>query len=206
MYTKQNMSIILRIKGDCFMEGRRRAAAKQMITDSFLLILEQKPINKITVTQVCDNADVSRATFYANYTDIYDLLEQTENDFQTKVTESVLSLGSSGINRFLFRNVLNEFDKNRRLCRALLGEYGDKGFLDRCCTLYGQKIVDDWKLRFPDADITKLKMMGTFVIRGAFGLIEEWAKNDFAESSESVADLISDFYLSVIERLDKELA
>ena len=188
------------------MEGRRRAAAKQMITDSFLLILEQKPINKITVTQVCDNADVSRATFYANYTDIYDLLEQTENDFQRKVTESVLSLGSSGINRFLFRNVLNEFDKNRRLCRALLGEYGDKGFLDRCCTLYGQKFVDDWKLSFPDADITKLKMMGTFVIRGAFGLIEEWAKNDFAESSESVADLISDFYLSVIERLDKELA
>lgn len=73
------------------MEGRRRAAAKQMITDSFLLILEQKPINKITVTQVCDNADVSRATFYANYTDIYDLLEQTENEFQRKVTESVLS-------------------------------------------------------------------------------------------------------------------
>lgn len=188
------------------MESKRRAAAKQMITDSFLLILEQKPINKITVTEVCDAADVSRATFYANYNDIYDLLEQTENNFQSKVTESVLSVGSSEINRFLFRNILNEFDKSRRLCRALLGEYGDKMFLDRCCTLYGQRIVNNWELRFPDADNTKLKMMGTFVIRGAFGLIEEWTKNDFAESSDSVADLIFDFYLSVIERLNKELA
>ena len=186
------------------MGSKRQAATKQMIIDSFLRILEQKPINKITVTEVCNNADVSRATFYANYAGVYDLLEQTENNFQSKVTEAILSIGSSGIDQFLFRNILNEFDKSRRLCRTLLGENGDKMFLDRCCALYGQRIVDNWKEKCPDADITKLNMMGTFVIRGAFGLIEEWAKNDFAESAYSVADLIFDFYISVIERLNKE--
>ena len=89
------------------MGSKRQAATKQMIIDSFLRILEQKPINKITVTEICNAADLSRATFYANYAGVYDLLEQTENDFQSMVTEAVLSVGSSGIDQFLFRNILN---------------------------------------------------------------------------------------------------
>ena len=53
---------------------------QKVLKDSLLQLLEKKPINKITVKEVCELAELNRATFYAHYTDCLDLLESIENE------------------------------------------------------------------------------------------------------------------------------
>ena len=53
---------------------------QKVLKDSLLQLLEKKPINKITVKEVCELAELNRATFYAHYTDCPDLLESIENE------------------------------------------------------------------------------------------------------------------------------
>ena len=36
---------------------------RRVLKDSFLLLLKEKPVNKITVKRVCELAEVNRATF-----------------------------------------------------------------------------------------------------------------------------------------------
>lgn len=48
---------------------------QKVLKDSLLRLLEKKPINKITVKEVCELAELNRATFYAHYTDCFALLE-----------------------------------------------------------------------------------------------------------------------------------
>ena len=36
----------------------------KMLKDSLLRLLEEKPINKITVKEVCERAELNRATFF----------------------------------------------------------------------------------------------------------------------------------------------
>ncbi len=50
----------------------------KVIEDSFLELLGKKPLTKITVTELCQTAQINRATFYKHYLDIPDLLEKTE--------------------------------------------------------------------------------------------------------------------------------
>ena len=47
---------------------------QRILKESFLILLKQKPVNKITVKEVCEMAELNRATFYAHYSDCFALL------------------------------------------------------------------------------------------------------------------------------------
>lgn len=55
---------------------RRTKYTLTTIKDSMLKLMEKKEISKITVTELCNLADINRATFYKYYVDIYDLIEK----------------------------------------------------------------------------------------------------------------------------------
>lgn len=52
-------------------ENRRTKITKLLLTDSFLHLLEQKPLPRITVKDICDYADLNRSTYYRYFTDPY---------------------------------------------------------------------------------------------------------------------------------------
>ncbi|MDD7718037.1 MAG: TetR/AcrR family transcriptional regulator, partial [Eubacteriaceae bacterium] len=53
---------------------------QRILKESFLTLLKQKPVNKITVKEVCEIAELNRATFYAHYSDCFALLESIEQE------------------------------------------------------------------------------------------------------------------------------
>lgn len=61
--------------------NRRAKYSRQMIETTVLKLLETKPVTAISVTEVCQLADVNRTTFYRHYTDIPQCLESIELDF-----------------------------------------------------------------------------------------------------------------------------
>ena len=50
------------------------------IREALLDLLQTKHLNEITVKELCEKADINRATFYRNYLDIYDLYEKMEQE------------------------------------------------------------------------------------------------------------------------------
>ena len=50
---------------------------EKAIMDTFLLLLNQNPLDKITVKDIVSACGISRNTFYYHYQDIYDLLRAT---------------------------------------------------------------------------------------------------------------------------------
>lgn len=62
-------------------QNRRAQYSRQMIEATVLKLLETKPVTAISVTEVCQQADVNRTTFYRHYTDIPQCLESIELGF-----------------------------------------------------------------------------------------------------------------------------
>lgn len=62
-----------------------------MIRESLYHLLEKKHLSEITVKEICEGAEINRATFYRNYLDIYDLYEKLEEE----LTERAFSNGKS---------------------------------------------------------------------------------------------------------------
>lgn len=55
---------------------RRIKYTKMVISEAFMQLIKNKPIQKITVADICALADISRPTFYLHYSDIYALIDE----------------------------------------------------------------------------------------------------------------------------------
>ena len=53
---------------------------KDRVRKAFFQLLNTKEFSQITVTELCQIAEINRTTFYKHYLDMTDLLEKIEND------------------------------------------------------------------------------------------------------------------------------
>ena len=61
-------------------ENRRVRMTKRMMKDALLNLLERTELSGISVTALCEAADVNRSTFYSYYTSPSDLLGEIEQE------------------------------------------------------------------------------------------------------------------------------
>lgn len=59
---------------------------KKSIINAFIELRSRRPLEKVTVKELCEKAMINKSTFYSHYSDVYDLSAQLENE----VIESVL--------------------------------------------------------------------------------------------------------------------
>ena len=59
---------------------RRTLMTKGMIKDALLELLQNTPYEKITVTALCKQSEITRATFYLHYNNIDDVLDELLDD------------------------------------------------------------------------------------------------------------------------------
>lgn len=67
---------------------------KKALASSFIRLLEQKPLSKITVTDITNDCEVSRHTFYYHFQDIYDLMEWIYQSAADRLLEGNISYDS----------------------------------------------------------------------------------------------------------------
>ena len=75
------------------MDARKRYT-QMVLKQSFLKLLKEKPVNRITVKEVCALAQLNRATFYAHYSDCFALMESIENELIDAFEESLRYVNS----------------------------------------------------------------------------------------------------------------
>ena len=65
--------------------NKRRKESQDKIEKTFVQLIQKKNIDEISVSTICEISGLNRSTFYANYIDIYDLVEKVKdkmaNDF-----------------------------------------------------------------------------------------------------------------------------
>ena len=59
---------------------RRTIMTKGMIKDALLELLQNTPYEKITVTALCKQSEITRATFYLHYNNIDNVLDELLDD------------------------------------------------------------------------------------------------------------------------------
>ncbi|MBQ3378988.1 MAG: TetR/AcrR family transcriptional regulator [Clostridia bacterium] len=61
-------------------EYRSALRSRRMIKTAFLELVHEKPVQKITVTDIVNRCGLNRGTFYSHYTGVAAVVEQIEND------------------------------------------------------------------------------------------------------------------------------
>ncbi len=181
---------------------RRVRRTKARLREAFTALLGEKPLEEITVRELADRADVNRGTFYAHYRDIYDMLEQVEQELLDEFAAVVDRYPAQELKKGI-RPVLEEvfalIPKNAGLCAALLESRNEWRLFQRLSDLLWERCLGVWKGLYPimgEAPEGRYRM--EFLVAGTVGLLRGWMARGFAEDAGTLAALAERLILSGI--------
>lgn len=67
----------------------REKKTRRSIRQAFLKLRKTKPVEKISVKELAELAEISKATFYLHYRDIFDLSDSLQNEVIQSVLEDI---------------------------------------------------------------------------------------------------------------------
>ena len=68
-------------------EYKSAIRSRKMIRHALIELVLEKDLEKITVKNIVERAEISRGTFYAHYSDIYAVIEEIENEIMGKMVD-----------------------------------------------------------------------------------------------------------------------
>ena len=170
------------------MKSDRRVRYTRMVLKQALLsLMLERPITRITVTEICERAEVNRATFYAHYADPYDLLARIENELFESIRRSIAGGLSSGSLRRIQTDICSSNRENGALCRVIFSEYGDREFLERVLNIARVESVALWRSIVPHAGERELERMYAFFSQGSAAVIRGWVLSGMQDAPEEIA-------------------
>lgn len=166
---------------------RRIKYTKMVLKQSLLNLMRDKPIEKISVKDICEKADINRGTFYTHYADPFDLLTQIENELFDEILVSIESSLKAEAISSLLAQIFASIEKNRDLCMVLFSDYGDKVFLKRVMYIARDRSISEWKKILPTVADKQLEMLYTFYANGCVAIIQNWIQTGMAENPQELA-------------------
>lgn len=176
---------------------RRVKYTKMVLRESLLSILQKKPVSRISVTEVCEAAGLNRGTFYAHYADPYELLTKIENDLYQELESALAKDVARGDIDMLLANIMGVLDRNRDMCRVLLGENGGTQFINRILGMARAFFIQMWtcKKGVPEGTADYIYR---YLSAGSVDVVRHWLLNDDARPLGEVARIISGICKSIV--------
>ena len=162
-------------------ETRKIRYTRKVIQDSFIELMQTKPIMRITVKEICELADVSRSTFYLHYKDHYDLLKQIEEEtlsiFEEFQNRSVKSHSIKEVAKIL-EEIMIHFNNHANYILTLLSENGDINFQNRLFQLLTKHNTLPKYFSERENDDEARKYYVIFILYGINGVFQHWVKSN----------------------------
>lgn len=173
-------------------QTRKTLYTRNVLKDSLIELMKEKPISKITIKELCENADINRTTFYAHYADQYSLLRQIEDETLSWLKEAIPDLfnitDEHETMKILVR-IFQYFSENNRHLQVLMSEQGDMDFQKQLFTLIYEQCGMSPSAA-ASADMGAKEDYFIFVINGSVGLIRHWLKNGVNKSAQEMAAIV----------------
>lgn len=172
---------------------KRVRYTRMFLRESLIRLMREKPISRITVKELCEGAEINRATFYAHYRDQYDLLEQTERELIADVNRCIDSLVEAPDQDHLRRVVLeiiHIIDKNLECVRVLWGKNGDMQFQENMARLFHDQLISLLP-KSNKENALQCEFICLYTIHGCIGILRQWIYGDHDKiTPEQLADMI----------------
>jgi AcrR family transcriptional regulator len=184
---------------------KRRRKTRRAIKTSLIRLMTEKDLSDITITEIAEEADINRKTFYAHYRDLYDILDEIENDLIGKVFRILnnADILKSMYNPYpLLRELTGEINKDLEFYRLLVQSRDYNSLLDKIQGIFKARFLELTKDTIK-TDKELLAFVIDFITSGITSVYKEWFSSErnisLEQLSKSLSLLIGGGLNSVIE-------
>ncbi len=185
-------------------EYRSAIRSRKLIRQAFVELLKEKDIEKITVTDIINRADINRGTFYAHYSDTRAVIEQIENEIIEKM------LGFLAEFRFqnFFKNPLplllkisRYLEEDLEFYRILINSNGSEQFLIKLKNSFVQHMKTDTDIPEEVKESPAFLIRAHFFAGGLVNLYQVWFRGEMDIPLDEISSELCKIIVSSADNL-----
>ena len=180
-------------------QDERYHVADEAIYDAFFLVLKEKDLDKITVSDVIKRAGIVRSTFYNHYENIPDLVTAIED----KTINDIFALMKTfhpkndwDICKSYYLTIC-EYTMTNPFLANLLSDPRIDAFFEKVVTMFHHYVKEVTKNNEPSHhNSEELSYMVVCTIGSTIGVLHKWAKDNFKVPPETIANILTRAFIS----------
>ena len=172
-------------------ENQRIAISKRLLRESLLRLLQTKELGEISITELCREAEINRATFYKYYSTPQDVLSDITMALIKEMKKIYRPLRTLDEVKTCVEKICEYVYEHADLIRLLIRANVDMEIAAAISELHQNFREDKESLGvLKGADDETLQMTAAFIGGGSYFLIRKWLLEDIRKTPEEVAELI----------------
>ena len=169
--------------------NQRTRLSKMLLKNAMLDLLElKKSIEKVSVRELCEKAELNRSTFYAHYNEPADLLNETEDELLNSASEYLGKIGrADDVNAASFILAFLKFiKKNDKEFRILLVDSYDSGFKDKFMRMATSGLINfDLNMKSDEE-----QYVYSYILNGSSSVIIQWIRSGYSIDENKLVELL----------------
>lgn len=172
--------------------NKRKRDSQEKIEKVFINLLQTKDIKDITVSDICKESKLNRSTFYANYIDIYDLIDKLKTRMINEFFNIYIDECREKKHSYNFLKLFQDIKDNQIFYRT----YFKLDFDFSSSFING--INDDEVIKYLGTTKNKDYHIAFFKA-GINAIIKMWLDNGCKETPEEINEIIKNEYKKRID-------
>lgn len=175
--------------------SRRAKMSRALIKTALLELMAEKPFSKISVKELCEQADVNRSTFYAHYNEQSDVLREIEEETIEDMLDPLDDIYETASPEEQIVAFLEYVKTHADLFKILLVEEESRRFRPQVIKASLRKLQPEFQFQGPER---YEPFVFSFMMNAEVQIYIDWIESDFALPSRDVAKLILALWDSVM--------
>ena len=173
------------------MRGNQRIAlTKRLLQEALIRLLEKKPLDKITVTELCSEAGINRATFYRHYNIPRDVLLDMETQFNENLNTALDAISGTDVTGYM-NELMTYLSNHVDLVKIFLENNSADDFMRQLNKMFDNFLNGNNNFSLlSDADAKSVKLIKTYITGGGYYMLRQWLLEDIQKTPEEIAGLV----------------
>lgn len=177
------------------MKGNQRIAlTKRLLHEALLRIMEKKPLDKINVSELCDEAGINRATFYRHYNVPRDVLQEIQTQFVDRIKSSYDMTMLINSPAQYIENVCSYLYEHQDLVKIFINNNSEEDIICIFDDYFNMLLSQDQNTNNSNMfDTTEMKLISSCIAGGGYFMLRRWLLDSIEKSPQEIAQLVLSF-------------
>ena len=175
-------------------EYKNARRSKSLIKESFLALMKEKPVERISICDIVRKAGLNRGTFYAHYQTPFDILREMEEEVNNRIFElmgDIVFLDFIKNPAVTFRAITEFLSKNKEPYQTFLRYYYPADFLKKLKDELYLKLLENTSIPGFIRTSHSFKIALDFVMEGAIATYRNWIIGDLVTDEKELNSILT---------------
>lgn len=182
---------------------KRIIKTKTALKTALLSLLKVQPLNTISISKLCNVANVDRNTFYCHYSIPEDIFKEILDDHKHTILNEINKTAPNYNYKDMLFRICDYMYQTKELSVLLFANFSGFSYLQHITDASNEHILNIFQKNNVNLNFAELQTINRYATGGTTLLIQDWVLSGTNEPPERIADKLNEINTFVLNHYFK---